>query len=121
MIGIEYQISYTISSANIDTYKRDIIWMLKEFKNVKRITVNVARSELEENVWKTHTVYDDFVEKLELFCLTVYSKYKIPLCGFSCDLCRKCKKQEAGNNYLVPSKKNPVKEEKFVKKDFNKF
>lgn len=119
-LNIQFKISYTISDGNLDSYKKDLIWIIKKFKNVKEIIINVARSHIEERIWKKHDDYDKFMKEIEIFCSALFHRYGIPFCELICDECKRCKKDESRNNYLIPEKEK-TKEEKETYKKFNKF
>ena len=101
---IPFGLSYTITKDNMlsSQYLPDLIkmihcWLYPVYNhNHQRIRVNIAWSDIKD----IKSYCDTITEQ----CLYLYQKYKIPICQFSCEICKSCKFNNSGKQYMIPNK-----------------
>lgn len=123
---IPFGISYTIINENSD-FKiviSDLVKLIKkyflhEFNCQSIIRLNFDRRDLEVG----GKDYNKYMETLKQYLNYLYEKYKIPFCSLTCDICKRCKKENCeGMSYVIPGKKDFEQLGiNGIKKEFNHF
>jgi sulfatase maturation enzyme AslB (radical SAM superfamily) len=111
--GIKYAISYTWHKDNDKTIVYDIIEILEKY-NPTKIEISTNCSEIDS----LYTSYLDRKKELIPYMLAIYLRYKIPICDFTCSICRKCVFNSC-NIYGVHGKKEGIKRPKQVLDTFS--
>jgi len=117
--NIPFKFSYTLHKDNYNNFVKDMIYMCERWgKNDNLIAIKLSPffQELYENFG------DDSLEKLEPYAHSIYNRYKIGICNFSCNMCKKCDKSNfIGNAYFSP-KGDKIQYEPYVtKKNFDRW
>ena len=108
-----YSISFTLHKDNYDTCVEDIIEILETFSPYK-ISISINCKEIADK-------YGDYkmaTELLRPYMIEIYKRYHIPICEYTCSLCKKCIPNNK-NIYAVPSYIGGIESPKFTQKDFN--
>jgi len=119
---IPFKISYTVHSGNYDKVIDDTIYILEKFNSdyLSRITIGYAYQELDDTLKQSH-VGKTIKEKNLPYLKSIFERYKIPICGHVCDICRICEKDNfIGNSYLSPTT-GITYDEKETKHEFRQF
>jgi len=114
---IPLKISYTIHKGNYNNFLYDMVYILERWgKDILAIKLSPFKKELEDNFGINP------IDKLGLYANRLYAKYKVPICNFSCNVCKKCDKSEfIGNAYFSPKGDNIKYEESTTRKNFDKW
>lgn len=99
--NIPFKISYTVHDGNYNNVLEDVITILETIK-CYRITIGYAYQILDEKLNEIN-VGKNLKRKLIPYFNILFDKYKIPICGHTCGVCRICDKSFEGNSYLSPT------------------
>jgi len=113
--GAEICISYVAHPLNINSVLRDIATAIIAMKVVK-VSIRYATTDLQAMGVDVEKFRTDLRPRL----LALYQRFGIPICDEVCELCDRCHKGKAGNNYCIPGD-GIVKFETLVNEDFNHF
>lgn len=103
--NIPFGISYTVHKANFNNVVSDIEFLCRTFK-LQKIYINFNMNELEElglanaACVKVKDVHNFFMPVFGNHFNEIFSKYQIPICQMSCELCKRCIPDERKTKYL---------------------
>jgi len=102
---IPFKIIYTVHSSNYNNVVKDIIYILEKWKSeyLFRITIGYAYQELDD-VLKIQNAGKNIKTKIIPYMESIFKKYRKPICGHVCHLCKICNHNNfIGNSYLSPT------------------
>ena len=98
---VPYKLSYTCHSKNYETIVPDLIRIIHKFEKCYAINIGFAYQDLDLVLGPSGSIKfrNSFIPKAE----AIFKKFKIPLCGTTCHICKKCNTgAQTGNAYLSP-------------------
>lgn len=103
--NIDYMISYTWHKENDKTIIKDMVYICENFKP-KRIVISPNCIEIDQHC-SGDIDYETYMNSYTPYFEAVFLEYKIPICQFTCKMCRKCTFNQK-NVYIVPTKKELI-------------
>lgn len=111
--NIKYNISYTWQKENDPFIIYDMIYICENFKPEK-IVISPDCTELDT---VSDLYYGNYIKTKIPYFEAVFLEYKIPICEFTCRICRKCQ-FNTKNVYYLPQK-DPIIADKRTEKAFS--
>ncbi len=118
--NVPYSIRYTIHKGNIENVIHDIISILVQFPKCNKIITSIYEEEL-DIYFGDNNITKKRLEQIKEYLRRVYEKFHVPVCDFTCNLCKKCSKYlYTANRYYVPQK-GKIEVEIGKQKEFDHF